>query len=592
MKEFNTLINDTRTRIVLINSPSVFRVNDIDLELKLYIPINLYKTNKSYQIAFFDFYKNAYSIKAVNQDEIIKELLIVNLLRKNKTILIDFLNNIEKLITKKEDDKEKYKQLCQQVPLERNIINFSQDKEILKKTFDNEELYHLIYIYMLWLVFNTMFFQDDNNKSNENDTDNVINIENNNDSEDEIESNSDEAVCNYSIFEVFENITKFYEKYKIDNKLLIYQKVLLLCSNIIYFMKLNDLNEYNNTKLDYIKFEDINKNSVFGLSFKFLRDFVSNLNNKSEIFYPFLLLNSGLYYYNINPTYGFDFQSCDNIKNHLIDLIPEVFLVFEKKYLLQEEKGFTFKGFNIIFLNKLVILNNYSGNPIEEDKNEREVKHYATRATVFFMQETFGHIKFSDQLKIRPSSPRFFFNKSKQFITMITKSNDTNINNLNYFKMNRDYIGEERGNFLDYFFGFHEGELVLNLIYLIKDIGKLINNVKYFTNDNLKILRKYIIYKYELSEKGIEFNEDENSSLEEDIKKMKEIIKSKGINLIPTESKINQIRKDKLDNIFINITENEIRNYSYYVKKIQESKSRYEFSKYMKKLIFNHLKLE
>ena len=596
LKEFNTLINDTRTRIVLINSPSVFRVNDIDLELKLYIPINLYKTNKSFQIAFFDFYKNAYSIKAVNQDEIINELLIVNILRKNKTILIDFYNDIKKLIEKKEDDEEKYKQICQNVSLEKNIINFSQDKEFLKKTFNNEELYYLIYIYMLWLVFNTIFFPDDNNKSYENNIDNDNNIENNDDSEDEIENISDEEVCNYSIFEVFENIKNFYEKYKKDNKLLIYQKVLLLCSNIIYFIRLNDMNEYNNSKLNYIKIEEVDKNSVFGLSFKFLGDFVSNLNNKSEIFYPLLLLDSGLYYYNGNPTYGFDFQSCENIKNHLTDLIPEVFFVFEKKYLLQEEKGFTFKGYKIIFLNKLVILNNYSGNPIEKDKNEREVKHYATRTTKFFMHETFGHTKFIYQLKIGPSSPRFFFNKSKQFITMISKLNDINYNNLNYFKINQNYIGRESGNFLDYFFGFHEGELVLNLIYLIKDIGKLINNVKYFTNDNLKILKKYIIYKYELNERGIQFDEDKNSSLEEDIKKMKDIMKSKGINLakkkIASEPKISEIRKDKLDNIFINTTENEIKNYGYYVKRIQESKSRREFSKYMKKLIFNHLKLE
>ena len=39
--------------------------------------------------------------------------------------------------------------------------------------------------------------------------------------------------------------------------------------------------------------------------------------------------------------------------------------------------------------------------------------------------------------------------------------------------------------FLDYFFGLYEGELFLNLIYLNEDIGKLIDNVKYFTNDNL-----------------------------------------------------------------------------------------------------------
>ena len=57
------------------------------------------------------------------------------------------------IITKKEENEEEYKQLCQKVPLEKNIINFSQDKELLKKEFDNEELYYLIYIYMLWLVY-------------------------------------------------------------------------------------------------------------------------------------------------------------------------------------------------------------------------------------------------------------------------------------------------------------------------------------------------------------------------------------------------------------------------------------------------------
>ena len=595
LKEFNTLENDTRTRFVFINSPSSFKVKDIYLELKIYIPFELIQTNKSFQIAFFDFYKNAYAIKAINLEE--NELLIVNVLKKNKSILIEFLNNIEKLIKKKEENEEEYKQLCQKVPLEKNIINFSQDKELLKKEFDNEDLYHLIYIYMLWLVFSAIFFPDDNNKSNENnidnDNDNNNRAENKDDSKDENESFSDEYVFNYTIFEVFENITQFYEKYKKDSKLLIYQKVLLLCSNIIYFIRLNNINEYNSSKLDYIKTEELNKNSVFGLCFQFLRDFVTNLNSKSEIFYPLLLLDSGLYYNGRNSTYGFDFQSCENIKNHLTDLIPEVFFIFEKKYLLQEEKGFTYKGYKIIFLNKLVILNNYQGNPLKEDKNEREVKHYAARASIFFIHETSGHTKFINKLNGGPSSPRHFFNKSKEFITMITKYNeekDKDKKVVNYFRINQDQI------FLDYFFGTYEDELILNLMYLIKDVGKLIDNVKYFTNSSLKILKKYIIYKYELCKRGIQFIEDENSSLENDLKKMKEIMKSKGIVLAKKkkfhEPKISGKRKDEFDVLFINADEKKIKNYSYYVKKIQESKSYYEFSKYMKKLLFKHLKLE
>ena len=415
---------------------------------------------------------------------------------------------------------------------------------------------------MLWLVFSAIFFPDDNNKSNENnidnDNDNNNRAENKDDSKDENESFSDEYVFNYTIFEVFENITQFYEKYKKDNSLLIYQKVLLLCSNIIYFIRINNIDEYNNSKLDYIKAEGLNENSVFGLSFQFLRDFVTNLNSKSEIFYPLLLLDSGLYYNNKNTTYGFDFQSCENIKNHLTDLIPEVFFVFEKKYLLQEEKGFTYKGYKIIFLNKLVILNNYHGKPLEKDKNEREAKHYATRTSKFFMHETFGHTKFIYKLNEGPSSPRHFFNQNKEFITMITKYNEEKEKDKNvYFRINQDHIGGESGNFLDYFFGTHEDELVLNLIYLIKNIGKLIDNVKYFTDSNLKILKKYIIYKYELDKRGIQFIEDENSSLENDLKKMKEIMKSKGIDLKKKkkthESKISIKRKDELDNLCINL---------------------------------------
>ena len=85
---------------------------------------------------------------------------------------------------------------------------------------------------------------------------------------------------------------------------------------------------------------------------------------------------------------------------------------------MQLEKGFNYKGFKIIFLNKLVLLNNYKGNPIKNDINYKEVKHYATRAAKFFMHETFGHIKFIYQKEIGHSSPRYFYNKDKIFITI------------------------------------------------------------------------------------------------------------------------------------------------------------------------------
>ena len=605
LKEINTLENDSRSRIVLINSPYKLKVNNLNLDLKLiYLPSELYElNNNSFQIAFFDFFHKAYSVKPINKEEVDNELLIVKILKENKVILINFLEKLKNLIKKEETNEENYSKLCKELSLRKKVINFSQKKEVLEKSFNNEEIYYLIYIYMLWLIYDAIFSpEDDINNDNDNNNKDLFY---NNDKKENYNKNSDnnsnnsgsnDVICNYSILEVFEYITNFYEKYKSDKELLNYQKVLLFWSHAVFFIKTNDMNEYNNSKLEYINIKNIENNSVFGLCFQFLNDFIFNLNNKSEIFYPLLLLDSGLYYRGDIPTYGFDFQSCDNIKYHLKDLIPDVFFVFEKKDLLQEEKGFTYKGFKIIFLNKLVVLNNYKVDPIKNDDNTKEVKHYASRTAKFFMHETFGHIKFIYQNEIGPSSPRHFYNKDKHFITMEPK-NGKNKNNSNYFVINQRYLGGESGNFLDYFFGIYEDELILNLIYLTEDIGKLIDNVKYFTNENLNILKKYIIYKYIMSKNGIKFEERDNKSLEDDIKEIEKIFEIKGIKITENKSSkepnIGEAKKDEYQGkLFFNANESEIKNYSYYVKKIEESKTSRESNKYFKKLLFNHLKLE
>jgi hypothetical protein len=65
--------------------------------------------------------------------------------------------------------------------------------------------------------------------------------------------------------------------------------------------------------LEYIKVNNVHKNSLFGLSFKFLEDFIDNLNVKSELFYPLLLLDNGLFYHNDKYSYGFGLESCDKV---------------------------------------------------------------------------------------------------------------------------------------------------------------------------------------------------------------------------------------------------------------------------------------
>ena len=78
---------------------------------------------------------------------------------------------------------------------------------------------------------------------------------------------------------------------------------------------------------------------------------------------------------------------------------------------------------------------------------------------------------------------------------------------------------------------------------------------------------------------------------------MREIFKMNVIKITENKSlKESNIVEDKKDQhsttLFLDANEKEIKNYSYYVKKIQESKTNNESNKYLKKLIFNHLKLE
>ena len=572
LKEFNYLENDTRARIVLINAPLKIEINNTT-DLYSYVPLNFSKIN-SIQIAFFDSSANNYSVKAISKEEITEEFTIIEYLKEKKSILKKFYEELKDLIEKKQDDVEIFKNLTAGTDLISKKNNFSTRKEILSKAFNDDELYDLYYLYILWLVCDMKYFPEEQ------------------ETEEKIE-------CNLPINIIYIYIRNFYEKYKNDKDLLIYQRILLFYSNTIFFIKIDNIDQYNKCELEYINVKKIENNSVFGLSLKFLEDFIYTLNTRSYLFYPLLLLDSGLYYNRENKSiYGFDFQSCEKVKEHLKDLLPDVFFVY-KLDSLDKEKGFNYKGMKTIFLNKSTVLENYNGALITENSNTKKVKHYAMRTSKFFMHECFGHNKFLYQQKIGIDSPRHFYNKEKKFITMIPKiAKSISYSNENNFYTNNKKFEGESGNFLEYFYGFYKDELVIDLLYNISDIGKLIDNVKYFTSEKLDNLKKYIIYKYLITKNNIKFNEKEDTQLEKDIEEMSLLLKANNINIDENkvqikEKKSNIKRQDKPSkSLFIEIDEKEVKNYSYYLKKMNEAKTKDESRRYARELYFHHLKKE
>ena len=406
LTEFNYLENDTRSRIVLINAPSTIKINSTK-NLYSYIPLNL-SENNSVQIAFFDSDFQSYSVKAITKDEISDEFTIANYLRENKGILFDFYDKLANLIESKQEDAKKYMTLLKETKITKIKDNYSRRKDILNKIFNDNELYDLFHVYILWLICDAKYFP----------------------------KKGDE--CHIPIGIIYKYINEFYEKYKKDKELLNYQRILLFYSNSIYFFRVGNVEKYKKTELEYIKVKNVHKNSVFGLSFKFLENFIDNLNSKSELFYPLLLLDNGLFYHNDKYSYGFGFESCDQVKDLYRNLIPEVFFVYRKNSL-NEEIEFNYKGMKTVFLNKIIVLNNYGGSPKNEDLNIIIVKHYAMRTSKFFILECFGYDKFLYQQKIDINSPRYFFNKSKRFIIMIPKTKK----NKNYSNENKIFVGQE-----------------------------------------------------------------------------------------------------------------------------------------------------
>jgi len=272
--------------------------------------------------------------------------------------------------------------------------------------------------------------------------------------------------------------------------------------------------------------------------------------------------------------------------------------------LLNEEGGFNFKGYGIVFINGGLALKEYEGNPsLSEYKDineERILKHYGMRISKVMMQQCFCHNKFIFDQKYANESPCNFYNSKMNLIKIVPiyypNSND-------YLKTTLEDGKGESGKFFEYFFGQYNGILVFDLIYEIKYAGKLIDYVKYFLKEDLDQIKNYIIKKYLISQKNIKYDEYNDFSIEQEILAMDDLINEFQLNVIKEISdKNDQVEKsidfnkksDKLIEVkFIEEKpkKEEYRGYNYYTKKAMEAKTSKESFKYTRELLKNHLKI-
>ena len=569
--ETDSFEDDSRTRIILINSPRSLFFNNTTYALGK-LKINNFLEENSFEVALFNTSKRYFATKLIKEKE---QFSVIQMVEKNKNELEKLYNEIKKLYIQKENDKNKYLSTIKNYNISKVEINFSQRKSVLKNEFKNEEDYKLMYQYIVWYAIGAYYKEN--------------------------------TTIFISILDLFDCFEKSYKEFLEDKDLLIYERIMLVCSKIIYIMTFTDINEYKKSNLTYIKNKNNNilPKSVFGICFNFMNEFIKNLTPQSYLFYPLLLLDSGIYTTSEEKSiYGFNMETCEIVKSHLNELIPDIFFLYEKKVdLLNEEGGFNFKGYGVVFINKLLSLNKYDKDPalyeyksIEEEKIN---KHYGMRVGKTMIHESFCHNKFIFEFKTGNESPTNFYNAEMNLIKIVPK-NSRNYTD-DYFRVAKKEKKGEGGKFFDYFFGLHFGRLVIDLIYEANYIGKLIDNVQYFLKEDLSIIKKYITYKYLIAEKKIKYDEWKNEqSLENEIITMEKLINDFQLN---TLNKISGDKKDikqdtnkKLDNLYgIEFIEEEddseeYKGYDYYRKKASEAKNIDEFFEYSHELI-KHLKV-
>ena len=509
LKEYDE--NGLVKRLILINCPTFVKLENKQISFPGVVED--YENYKSFEIIDCDFKSKVFGIKPIICEE---KFNIIKNMRKQKYNLENFFNDIKSMIRKNIIDKNEYKKCFSNYNIEEYEINFSQKKDVLKNEFNSNEDYYLMFLYWFWYSIKSSFLNDS-------------------------------YKCNLSVKDIFDNIIEFYNLYLNDKELLVYQKILLFYSHSAFFLSKNNIKEYKATKIKYINRKNILNDSVYKLSFDFLNEFILKLNTKSYLFFPLLMLDSGNYRLNNKKEYiyGFNRESCDVIKSHLNELLPDVFFEYsEKGNLVKEESSFNYKGFRVIFLNRLVIFKNFKKDPFKDtykNDNEKKIfKHYGMLASKTIMHESFGHNKIIFDKKDKIVSPSRFYNKQKKLVKIVPAlSYKKNKANNEYLKSLNEKLTCDSDKFFEYFFGkYDDNKLIIDLIFQIDYIGNLLDNVDYFVKEDLDELKKYIINKYKISNYNDIKYDDKNLTFEQENIKMEEIISDK-------ENKIKKEIKNK-----------------------------------------------
>lgn len=484
LKEYDG--NGLVKRLVLINSPPELKISNKILNLWAPVTVDEFKDFNSFEISEYDNSNQNIGIKIIKNEE---QFSMIDNIKNQETTLKTLFAELQSLVNNNISDKKIYKNTFSKYIIKEIDINFSQDKNILKEEFNTKEHYYLMYLYFVWYSIKSSFLNEKYN-------------------------------CQIPFIDLFNFLNQIYELYLKDQDLLVHEKIISFYSHTCFFFEKNSIEKYKSSNLNLIKKKEIKDKSVYGLSYSFLNKFILELNIKSHLFFPLLMLDCGIYYLRGKPIYGFNRESIANLKQNLFNLLPDIFFEYSDEVNeVKMENGFNYKSYGMVFLNIFSLLKNFHKSPVKDEYNNSNVrlfKHHAMLVSKELMHECFAHNKMIYNLKKEIYCPKRFFNR-KKIVKLVPYSPSKKNEKINNNK------GESE-KFMEYFLGIYKNEFIIDLIFKIDYIGNLLDNVDYFVEENLQKLQQYIINKYKINHYKIKDYKDDNLSFEDEIISMNKLI--------------------------------------------------------------------
>ena len=343
-------------------------------------------------------------------------------------------------------------------------------------------------------------------------------------------------------------------KNKICNDKLLknYEKIFLFID--IYYLGILDHPDHI---VDYCHMSDAEKDSPLYFAKEFLECFIKELDYDSCFYYPLLLIDAEKFTYKyVNDhfikfitTYGFSMLPIEEIKNHLVEMIPNIILF--SKFLNEDQSAITNPITGNIFLNKF----QFQEGKILKNVHNHPNSNYSFIVSKTFMHELFGH-KNSSYSKAGINYHSIISFKNKDGELNLISGNECDLF-IDAYKINSETIDEYKGDsgyLFEYFLRKIGNEYTLSLIDTVEIKFNLIQllNPELWHRD-LKTFQEYVKLVVIIANllpdycDKIDGKKDAKTQLKEmKLEVMKEI-KGEEVKNNITEKKINEIIDEKFN---------------------------------------------